>query len=90
VSLSSHHINYGHHFSSCQITSLTIFTPWIGTLSHTIRSLALSKSCSDDNMLPADVCEQIEDNIIPALEYLEGWEPSDADIQAHIDSRGMF
>ena len=32
----------------------------------------------DDNMLPPDVCEQIED------------EPSDADIQAHIDSRGMF
>jgi hypothetical protein len=44
----------------------------------------------DDNMLPPDVCEQIEDNIIPALEYLEGWEPSDADIQAHIDSRGML
>lgn len=43
-----------------------------------------------DNMLPADVIEQIEENIIPALEYLDGWEPSDADIQAHIDSHGMF
>lgn len=43
-----------------------------------------------DNTLPADVCEQIEDNIIPALEYLEGWEPTDEMIQAHIDSRGMF
>ena len=44
----------------------------------------------EDNMLPADVCEQIEDNLIPALEYLEGWEPTDDMIQAHIDSRGMF
>jgi len=43
-----------------------------------------------DNMLPADVCEQIEDNIIPALEYLEGWEPTDDMIQAHIDSHGMI
>ena len=44
----------------------------------------------EDNMLPPDVCEQIEDNIIPALEYLDEWEPSDADIQAHIDTHGMF
>jgi hypothetical protein len=44
----------------------------------------------DDNMLPADVCEQIEEHIIPALEYLDGWEPTDAMIQDHIDSRGMF
>ena len=44
----------------------------------------------DDNMLPPDVCEQIEDNIIPALEYLDGWEPTDDMIQAHIDTHGMF
>ena len=43
-----------------------------------------------DNMLPADVCEQIEDHIIPALEYLFEWEPTDELIQAHIDSRGMI
>lgn len=43
-----------------------------------------------DNMLPPDVCEQIEDNIIPALEYLEGWEPTDDMIQVHIDSHGMI
>ena len=40
--------------------------------------------------LPLDIIEQIEDNIIPALEYIEGWEPSDAEIAAHIESRGMF
>lgn len=44
----------------------------------------------EDLTIPSDVVEQIEDNIIPALEYLEGWEPSDAEIQAHIESRGMF
>jgi len=43
-----------------------------------------------DNTIPADIIEKIEDEIIPALEYIEGWEPSDADIQAHIESRGMF
>lgn len=43
-----------------------------------------------DMTMPADIVEQIEDNIIPALEYIEGWEPSDADVQAHIESRGVF
>lgn len=43
-----------------------------------------------DMTIPADIAEQIEDNIIPSLEYIEGWEPSDADIQSHIESRGMF
>ena len=43
-----------------------------------------------DNTIPADIIEKIEDEIIPALEYIEGWEPSDADIQAHIESRGMI
>lgn len=44
----------------------------------------------DDNMIPPDVLDEIEENIIPALEYLDDWEPSDADIQAHIDSHGMI
>jgi uncharacterized secreted protein with C-terminal beta-propeller domain len=39
--------------------------------------------------LPNDVVERIEE-IIEALEYINGWEPSDAMIQDHIDSRGMF
>ena len=39
--------------------------------------------------LPNDVVERIEE-IIEALEYIDGWEPSDAMIQDHIDSRGMF
>jgi ATP-dependent protease ClpP protease subunit len=43
-----------------------------------------------DMMIPSDIADQIEENIIPALEYIEGWEPSDSDIQAHIESRGVF
>lgn len=43
-----------------------------------------------DCTLPPDIIDQIEDIIIPALEYIEGWEPSDADIQAHIESRGIL
>jgi len=39
--------------------------------------------------LPNDVVERIEE-IIEALEYIDGWEPSDAMIQDHIDKRGMF
>jgi hypothetical protein len=39
--------------------------------------------------LPNDVVEKIEE-IIEALEYIDGWEPSDAMIQDHIDKRGMF
>ncbi len=45
--------------------------------------------CSDGTM-PPDVADHIEESVIPALEWLEGWEPSDAQIQAHIESRGMF
>jgi hypothetical protein len=41
-------------------------------------------------MIPSDIADQIEENIIPALEYIEGYEPSDSDIQAHIESRGVF
>lgn len=40
--------------------------------------------------IPADIIEQIEDNLIPALEYIINWEPSDADIQAYVDSHGMI
>jgi len=55
------------------------------------HALARFKQLLQRNMMiPADIVEQIEENIIPALEYIEGWEPSDADIQAHIDSRGML
>jgi len=43
-----------------------------------------------DMMIPSDIADQIEENIIPALEYIDGWEPSDSDIQAHIESRGVF
>jgi len=41
-------------------------------------------------MLPGDIIDKLEEEVIPALEWIEGWEPSDADIQAHIESHGMF
>ena len=41
-------------------------------------------------MLPGDIVDKIEGDVLPALQWIEDWEPSDADIQAHIDSRGMF
>jgi hypothetical protein len=44
--------------------------------------------CSDN--ISADIAEKIEDDIIPALEYIEGWEPTDDMISAHIESRGVF
>ena len=40
--------------------------------------------------IPSDIAEKIEDEIIPALEYIDDWEPTDAMIQDHIESRGMF
>ena len=55
------------------------------------HTLARFKQLLQRNMMiPPDIAEQIEDNIIPALEYIEGWEPSDADVQSHIQSRGVF
>jgi hypothetical protein len=42
-----------------------------------------------DDEVNSDIIEKIEE-IIEALEYIDGWEPSDAMIQDHIDSRGMF
>ena len=39
--------------------------------------------------LPNDIVEKIEE-IIAALEYIDGWEPSDEMIQDHIGKRGMF
>ena len=43
----------------------------------------------DSDCQPNDIIERIEE-IIEALEYIDGWEPSDAMIQDHIDKRGMF
>ncbi len=59
--------------------------------SLTYHALAKFKQLvQNDCTLPSDIVDKIEDEIIPALEYIEGWEPSDADIQAHIDSHGMI
>ena len=55
------------------------------------HTLARFKQLLQRNMMiPSDIVEQIEDNIIPALEYIEGWEPTDAMIQDYVDSRGVF
>ena len=40
------------------------------------------KIVASDNTLSPDIVEQIEDIIIPALEYIEGWEPSDDDMMS--------
>lgn len=40
--------------------------------------------------MPTDIIEQVEDNILPALEYIINWEPTDAEVQSHIDSRGVL
>ena len=58
-------------------------------LSH--HSLARFKQIVQrDHAIPADVVMHIEDTLIPALEWLENWEPCDADVQEHIESRGVF
>ena len=41
-------------------------------------------------MLPGEIIDRLEEEVLPALEWIEDWQPTDADIQAHIDSRGMF
>lgn len=43
-----------------------------------------------NSTIPCDIIEQIEDNLIPALDYIIDWEPDDAMIKAHIETRGMF
>jgi hypothetical protein len=45
-------------------------------------SLKRWKDIFDKEYLPLDILDKIED-IISALEYIEGWEPSDADIIAN-------
>lgn len=54
------------------------------------ESITRFKYLIDTDLLPFDIIEQLEEHVIPALQYIEGWEPSDALIQDHIDSRGMF
>jgi hypothetical protein len=43
------------------------------------HSLKRWKDIFDKEYLPLDILDKIED-IISALEYIEGWEPSDADM----------
>ena len=44
---------------------------------HSLK--AWNRILNDDPTLPSDVADKIED-ILTALEYIEGWEPSDADV----------
>lgn len=37
--------------------------------------------------MPADIAEKIEDEILPALDYIEGWEPSDSDMLASFGTK---
>jgi hypothetical protein len=46
------------------------------------HSLKRWKEIFDKEYLPLDILDKIED-IISALEYIEGWEPSDADMIAN-------
>jgi hypothetical protein len=46
------------------------------------HSLNRWKDIFDKEYLPLDILDKIED-IISALEYIEGWEPSDADMIAN-------
>jgi hypothetical protein len=45
------------------------------------------KIISNDILLPADIIEQIEDIIIPALEYIDGWEPSDDEMMSSFGTK---
>ena len=81
---------YGHHFL-ITMDSIPYDIYELGYHSLAYHALARFKQLLQrDMMMPPDIAEQIEDNIIPALEYIDGWEPTDAQIQAHIDSRGMI
>ena len=42
---------------------------------------------ANDILLPADIIEQIEDVIIPALEYIDGWEPSDDEMMSSFGTK---
>ena len=55
------------------------------------HALARFKQCLRDDMtIPSDILDKIEEELIPTLEFIEGWEPPDADIAAHVESRGTF
>jgi hypothetical protein len=45
------------------------------------------KIIANDMLLPADIIEQIEDIIIPALEYIDGWEPSDDEMMSSFGTK---
>lgn len=40
--------------------------------------------------LPTELCGLIEDDLIPLLEYCADWQPGDASVLEHIESRGVF
>ncbi len=44
------------------------------------HSLIKFKMLVRDSYIPGDILEKIEDELIPALEYIDNWEPCDADL----------
>jgi hypothetical protein len=62
----------------------------LSSYSLSYHALARFKQLIQSELLPSDIIDKIEDEIIPALEYIEGWEPTDDDIREHIESRGVF
>ena len=44
------------------------------------HSLIKFKMLVRNNYIQGDILEKIEDELIPALEYIDNWEPSDADL----------
>jgi len=41
-------------------------------------------------MLPGEIIDKLEEEVLPALEWIEDWQPSDDDIKAHIESHGLL
>lgn len=54
----------------------------LNSYSLAYHSIAAWKRILKAEFLPADVLDKIEEEILPALEYIEGWEPTDAQLVA--------
>ena len=55
----------------------------LNSYSLAYHSLAAWKRILSAEYLPPDILDKIEEDIVPALEYIEGWEPTDAQLVAY-------
>lgn len=39
---------------------------------------------------PTELAAVVEEQLIPLLEYIDGWEPGDDDVREHVEARGVF